>query len=93
MTSGRTLLARGEDADVFAIDDTRVLRRYRRRAVPEREVAIMRYVRERGYPAPRVIDVSGDTAAGFPRQRGRRGPASGPSSGERDALAARPSGD
>ena len=50
MTSGRTLLARGEDADVFAIDDTRVLRRYRRRAVPEREVAIMRYVRERGYP-------------------------------------------
>jgi tRNA A-37 threonylcarbamoyl transferase component Bud32 len=53
------LLARGEDADVFAIDDTRVLRRYRRRAVPEREVAIMRYVRERGYPAPRVIDVSG----------------------------------
>jgi tRNA A-37 threonylcarbamoyl transferase component Bud32 len=53
------LLARGEDADVFAIDDTRVLRRYRRREVPEREVAIMRYVRERGYPAPRVVDVSG----------------------------------
>ena len=53
------LLARGEDADVFAIDDTRVLRRYRRRAVPDGEVAIMRYVRERGYPAPRVIDVSG----------------------------------
>lgn len=53
------LLARGEDADVFAIDDTRVLRRYRRRAVPEREVAIMRYVRERGYPAPQVIEVSG----------------------------------
>ena len=59
MTSARTLLARGEDADVFAIDDTRVLRRYRRRPVPEREVAIMRYVRERGYPAPRVIDVRG----------------------------------
>jgi len=54
-------LARGEDADVFAIDDTRVLRRYRRRAVPEREVAIMRYVRDGGYPAPRVIDVSGPT--------------------------------
>jgi tRNA A-37 threonylcarbamoyl transferase component Bud32 len=53
------LLARGEDADVFAIDETRVLRRYRRRAVPDREVAIMRYVRERGYPAPRVIDVDG----------------------------------
>jgi tRNA A-37 threonylcarbamoyl transferase component Bud32 len=36
-----------------------VLRRYRRRAVPQSEVAIMRYVRDRGYPAPRVIDVSG----------------------------------
>jgi tRNA A-37 threonylcarbamoyl transferase component Bud32 len=53
------LLARGEDADVFAIDETRVLRRYRRRPVPEREVAIMRYVRERGYPVPQVIDVNG----------------------------------
>jgi tRNA A-37 threonylcarbamoyl transferase component Bud32 len=53
------LLAHGEDADVFAIDETRVLRRYRRRAVPEREVAIMRYARDKGYPAPRVIEVSG----------------------------------
>jgi len=52
-------LARGEDADVFAIDETRVLRRYRRRSVPDREVAIMRYMSERGYPAPRVFDVSG----------------------------------
>ena len=58
-TSPGPLLARGEDADVFAIDGTRVLRRYRRRPVPEAEVAIMRYVRDRGYPAPRVIDVSG----------------------------------
>jgi aminoglycoside phosphotransferase (APT) family kinase protein len=53
------LLARGEDADVFAIDETRVLRRYRNRPVPESEVAIMRYARERGYPVPRVFDVSG----------------------------------
>ena len=53
------LLARGQDADVFVIDDTRVLRRYRRRAVPEREIAVMRYVRDRGYPAPRVFDVNG----------------------------------
>ena len=44
---------------MFAIDETRVLRRYRRRAVPEGEVAIMRYVRERGYPAPQVFDMSG----------------------------------
>lgn len=53
------LLARGQDADVFAIDETRVLRRYRRRAVPKGEVAIMRYVRERGYPVPQVFDISG----------------------------------
>jgi aminoglycoside phosphotransferase (APT) family kinase protein len=53
------VLARGEDADVFAIDETRVLRRYRRRAVPQREVAIMRYVRDRGYPVPLVFDLSG----------------------------------
>jgi tRNA A-37 threonylcarbamoyl transferase component Bud32 len=64
ISSGSTLkpwplLARGEDADVFAIDEARVLRRYRHRAVPEREVAIMRYVRDRGYSAPRVLDVSG----------------------------------
>jgi len=57
-TPGR-LLARGQDADVFAIDDTRVLRRYRRRAVPEREVAVMRHVHEHGFPTPRVFDVSG----------------------------------
>jgi tRNA A-37 threonylcarbamoyl transferase component Bud32 len=53
------LLARGEDADVYAMDETRVLRRYRRRDVPEGEVAIMRYARDRGYPAPRVFDVNG----------------------------------
>jgi aminoglycoside phosphotransferase (APT) family kinase protein len=53
------VLARGEDADVFAIDETRVLRRYRRRAVPEGELAIMRYVRDRGYPVPLVFDMSG----------------------------------
>lgn len=44
---------------MFAIDEKRVLRRYRRRAVPEREVEIMRYVRERGYPVPRVFQISG----------------------------------
>ena len=53
------LLARGQDADVFEIDHVRVLRRYRRRTVPEREVAIMRYARDLGYPVPRVVDVSG----------------------------------
>jgi tRNA A-37 threonylcarbamoyl transferase component Bud32 len=58
-SSPGALIARGSDADVFAIDENRVLRRYRWRPVPESEVAIMRYVRDRGYPAPRVFDVSG----------------------------------
>jgi aminoglycoside phosphotransferase (APT) family kinase protein len=59
LTSMGGLIARGSDADVFEIDETRVLRRYRHRPVPESEVAIMRYARERGYPVPRVFDVSG----------------------------------
>jgi tRNA A-37 threonylcarbamoyl transferase component Bud32 len=45
---------------VYALDANRVVRRYRRRAVPDEEVAIMRYVRERGYPAPLVHDVAGN---------------------------------
>lgn len=53
------LIARGSDADVLALDDRRVLRRYRRRNVPHEEVAIMTYARERGYPVPAVLDVSG----------------------------------
>jgi phosphotransferase family enzyme len=52
-------IASGSDADVYAIDDTHVLRRYRRRPVLDSEVAIMRYVRDRGYPAPQVFDVTG----------------------------------
>jgi tRNA A-37 threonylcarbamoyl transferase component Bud32 len=53
------LLASGRDADVFALDRSRVLRCYRSRPVPEREVAAMRYVRQRGYPVPEVHEVSG----------------------------------
>ncbi|MGH2489980.1 MAG: hypothetical protein ACRDF9_00595 [Candidatus Limnocylindria bacterium] len=44
---------------MYALDAHTVLRRYRRRDVPDREVALMRYVRERGYPAPEVMSVSG----------------------------------
>jgi tRNA A-37 threonylcarbamoyl transferase component Bud32 len=44
---------------VYALDARTVLRRYRRRDVPAGEVAVMRYVRERGYPAPEVIRVEG----------------------------------
>jgi tRNA A-37 threonylcarbamoyl transferase component Bud32 len=44
---------------VYALDARTVLRRYRRRDVPAGEVDVMRYVRERGYPAPEVIRVDG----------------------------------
>ncbi len=53
------LLAAGRDADVFDLGDGRVLRRYRRRDVPAREIEVMRYVHARGYPVPRVLAVSG----------------------------------
>ncbi len=53
------LLARGRDADVYALDAMTVLRRYRRRDVPDEEVAVIRHVRSHGFPTPTVIGVSG----------------------------------
>ncbi|MEP6693579.1 MAG: phosphotransferase, partial [Chloroflexota bacterium] len=35
------------------------LRRYRRRDVPDREVALMRYLRDNGYPTPEIVSVRG----------------------------------
>ena len=48
------LVAKGRDADVFALGTDRVVRRLRRPfdLVPEAEV--MEHVREAGYPVPRV---------------------------------------
>jgi aminoglycoside phosphotransferase (APT) family kinase protein len=50
----------GRDADVFALDGDRVLRRYRdtRRSV-EREAEVMAYARSRGLPVPEVFDADG----------------------------------
>jgi aminoglycoside phosphotransferase (APT) family kinase protein len=54
------LLAHGRDADVFAIDASRVLRRCRNDATRcEREAAAMEWVRQQGYPVPRVHSVTG----------------------------------
>jgi len=53
------LIGQGRHADVFALDDSRVLHRYRTRQPAEPEAAIMRYVHGHGYPVPRVIDVAG----------------------------------
>ncbi len=53
------VLARGRDADVYDRGDGTVLRRYRSRDVPTREVEVMRYARANGYPVPEVIRVRG----------------------------------
>lgn len=44
---------------MYALDARTVLRRYRSRDVPNTEVIVMRYVRERGYPAPEIVSVDG----------------------------------
>lgn len=57
------LLARGRDADVYALDDATVLRRVR---VPGssrtlHEAKVMAYLAEQGYPVPRVLDADEDS--------------------------------
>jgi tRNA A-37 threonylcarbamoyl transferase component Bud32 len=47
-------IAAGREADVFALDDERVLRRYRSGEDVTAETAVMRYAAEHGYPVPRV---------------------------------------
>ena len=53
------LLASGREADIYALDDRRVLRRYRRDADVTGEVAAMRYLAGVGYPVPDVYAASG----------------------------------
>ncbi|MER5336838.1 phosphotransferase [Micromonospora sp. NPDC002717] len=52
-------MASGRDADVFAIDDRRVLRRYREGGDVAAEAAIMAYVASLGFPAPTVYQARG----------------------------------
>jgi tRNA A-37 threonylcarbamoyl transferase component Bud32 len=44
---------------VYALDEHTVLRRYRRRNVPDEEVAIIEHVRASGFPTPRVLSHDG----------------------------------
>ena len=44
---------------MYALDEHTVLRRYRRRDVPDEEVEVMRHVHSQGFPTPAVIDVRG----------------------------------
>lgn len=59
MPEAGELIARGRAADVYAYGDGLVLRRYRTPHDSLYEAALMQYVAERGFPAPRVVEVSG----------------------------------
>jgi tRNA A-37 threonylcarbamoyl transferase component Bud32 len=51
--------AAGREADVFALDDRRVLRRYRGGEDATAEAALMAYLHERGYPVPAIHSAEG----------------------------------
>ena len=53
------LLGSGRSADVFAIDDQWVLRRYRDGGDTTAEAVVMSYVAEHGFPVPRVRTAAG----------------------------------
>ena len=53
------VLAAGETADVFALDDHHVLRRYRSGRDASPEVELLRHVVAHGFPAPAVHQASG----------------------------------
>lgn len=58
--AGLPLLGAGRDADVYALDDRRVLRRYRDRAGDVGgEAAVMRHVARYGFPVPEVFEAAG----------------------------------
>lgn len=53
------LLGRGRDTDVYDIGDGKVLRRYRADFDHSAEIAAMKHVHERGFPAPRLYSADG----------------------------------
>jgi aminoglycoside phosphotransferase (APT) family kinase protein len=53
------LIGRGRDADVFALDDDRVLRRNRDGRGVGDQARLLTFLHEAGYPVPLVHDVSG----------------------------------
>lgn len=56
---GMELIARGRDADVFALDESRVLRRYRHEGRPtDLESRLMTHLTACGYPVPKVYEVT-----------------------------------
>lgn len=59
IADGAEPFAVGRDADVYAIDDERVLRRYRNGHPVRAEADFMRHVAGFGYPVPTVFEVDG----------------------------------
>lgn len=53
------LIGSGRAADVYELDDHRVLRRYRVKAAVEPEARLMRYLFSAGFPVPEVYDADG----------------------------------
>jgi tRNA A-37 threonylcarbamoyl transferase component Bud32 len=52
-------IAAGTSTDVFAVDDSLLLRRYRDGRDTADEARVLRYVRSLGFPAPAVVEASG----------------------------------
>ncbi|MEU5772784.1 phosphotransferase [Streptomyces venezuelae] len=52
------LIAQGRDADVFALDESRVLRRYRHGGPTGLESRLMTHLAACGYPVPRVYEIT-----------------------------------
>ena len=53
-------IARGRDAEVYALGDGRVLRRYRGPGPTGREMRVMAWARSHGYPVPQVYGTETD---------------------------------
>jgi aminoglycoside phosphotransferase (APT) family kinase protein len=53
------LIGSGRSADVYELNDGRVLRRYRIKADVEHEARLMRYLWSAGFPFPEVYDAAG----------------------------------
>jgi aminoglycoside phosphotransferase (APT) family kinase protein len=59
LSSGCQPIASGRDADVYALDGDRVLRRYRSGGDVSAEAAVMTHLHRLGYPVPRVHHAAG----------------------------------
>ncbi len=53
------LIGSGRAADVYELDDDKVLRRYRIKADVDHEARLMRYLWSAGFPVPEVFDAGG----------------------------------